>query len=393
MLLTFPEHKIRIETERFGPFVFQLGTDFSSVEALLLRVSDAHDRFRGSPLAQVANRLEREVVVTSIFGTNSIEGGTLSEEETQLALDLDPAKVQDVEQRRAINLKAAYDISRQAAADPDWCLNTDFICRIHAAITDNIPHDRNRPGLLRDNSKEIITYVGDTAHGGRYKPPQYGADIRLLLEQLVEWNHALKEQGTPAIIRAPLVHYYYELIHPFWDGNGRVGRVIEATLLQTEGSRYAPFAQARYYFDNINQYFTLFNLCRKAEAKKTSNPNTPFVQFFLEGMLSSLNKLHDRVNKLINLILFENDLKHRHDEKRINVRQYAIVSQLLEAGKPVPMNVLRNAPWYKALYAQRTDKTKQRDLRQLREEGLIIVDSKNRLWPGIFLPDEEVGER
>ena len=66
------------------------------------RVGDAHQRLRGSPLAQVANRLEKEVVVSSIFGTNSIEGGTLSEEETQLALDLDPAQVQDVEQRMLI---------------------------------------------------------------------------------------------------------------------------------------------------------------------------------------------------------------------------------------------------------------------------------------------------
>ncbi|WP_365303207.1 Fic family protein [uncultured Thiodictyon sp.] len=54
---------------------------------------------------------------------------------------------------------------------------------------------------------------------------------------------------VPVLIRAPLVHYYYEQIHPFWDGNGRVGRVIEASLLLGEGFRYAPFAQARYYLD------------------------------------------------------------------------------------------------------------------------------------------------
>jgi fido (protein-threonine AMPylation protein) len=53
----------------------------------------------------------------------------------------------------------------------------------------------------------------------------------------------------PAAIRAPLVHFYYEQIHPFWDGNGRVGRVIEATLLQAAGYRYAPFAMARHYLD------------------------------------------------------------------------------------------------------------------------------------------------
>lgn len=61
----------------------------------------------------------------------------------------------------------------------------------------------------------------------------------------------------PALIRAPLMHLYFELIHPFWDGNGRVGRVLEATLLQAAGFRYAPFAQTRYYLEHIDAYFTL----------------------------------------------------------------------------------------------------------------------------------------
>jgi Fic family protein len=386
--ISLPDHSVRIETERFGPFIFELGTDTQVIDSLYLRVSDAHARFRGSPLSQVANRLEKEVVVTSIFGTNSIEGGTLSEHETQLALELAPAEVRDVEQRRAVNLKAAYDISREAVQDPAWCLDIDFVCRVHAAITEGLPHERNQPGALRDNEKTIVTYVGDQAHGGRYKPPQSGRDVRLLVDGLVRWNQELKKFGVPALIRAPLVHYYFELIHPFWDGNGRVGRVIEATLLQADGFRYAPFAQASYYFENIHEYFTLFNTCRKAQAKGLACPNTPFVQFFLEGMLASLNKLHDRVNGLVNLILFENDLKHRHDEKTINSRQYAIVTQLMDAGRPVPLAELRRAPWYQALYVQRTDKTKQRDLRRLREAKLVFLDDDGRLWPGVFAPDK-----
>src|SRR3569832_1493920 len=87
---------LRIETARSGPFTFQLGLALPELETLLLRGGDAHERFRSSPLSQVASRLEKEVVVSSIFGTNSIEGGTRSEHETQLALELDPAKVRAI---------------------------------------------------------------------------------------------------------------------------------------------------------------------------------------------------------------------------------------------------------------------------------------------------------
>lgn len=388
MPLKLPELTLRVDTARSGPFTFQVGVDAAAVETHLLRIRDAHQRFKGSPLAQVANRLEKEVVVSSIFGTNSIEGGTLTEEEIRQAMDLSPAEVRDTEQRRARNLNEAYKLSQQAAAVPAWQLDVDFIQRVHAAVTDQLPHEYDRPGLLRDNPKGIVTHVGDQAHGGRYKPPQYGGDVALLLEQLVRWHQQLVDAQVPALIRAPLLHYYYELIHPFWDGNGRVGRVLEATLLQCEGYRYAPFAQARYYFEHIDEYFALFNHGRKQAEKRTDFPNTDFVLFFLEGILVSVNKLHDRVNSLINLLLFENDLKRRHDDREINSRQYAIVTQLLEAGNPILLASLRKAPWYLALYSKLTDKTRQRDLIRLKALGLVIQDDRSRLWPGFVEFDE-----
>jgi len=381
---------MKVETDRFGPFTFQVGVDMAVLESLLLRVDDAHKRFKSSPLFRVASRLEKEVVVSSIFGTNSIEGGTLSVEETEEALALTPAQVQDIEQRRAINLKNAYEFAQKAAAEPDWQLNVEFIRQIHSAVTDRLPHEYNRPGVLRNNPKGVVTRVGNQRHGGTYKPPQYGKDIERLLESLIEWHQQLLEQGVPVLIRAPLVHFYYELIHPFWDGNGRVGRVLEATLLQVEGYKYAPFAQARYYLEHIHSYFTLFNTTRKQAEKKVETPNTDFVAFFLEGMLFSINALHDRVNALIALILFENEVKRLCDEKVINARQYAIISQIMVAGKPVSLTDLRRSPWYQALYVKLTDKTKQRDLKRLRELGVVILDNKNQLWPDCLEVDNSI---
>jgi len=177
--------KKRVETSRFGPFTFQVGVDEREVAMLLQRVADAQERFLSSPLSQVANRLEQEVLVSSIFSTNTIEGGTLTEEETKDALDLDPAQAQAEEQRCAINLKTAYDIAQKSAQVPHWRLSVDFIKQIHAAITDGLSHKYNQPGLIRSNPKNIVTHVGDTTHGGRYKPPQYGGDIELLLSTSV----------------------------------------------------------------------------------------------------------------------------------------------------------------------------------------------------------------
>ena len=382
--ILFDDIKKRVETLRFGPFTFQVGVEHREAAMLLQRVADAQARFLSSPLSQVANRLEQEVLVSSIFSTNTIEGGTLTEEETKDALNLDPAQVQAEEQRRAVNIKTAYDIAQKSAQVPNWRLSVDFMKQIHAAITDGIPHKYNQPALLRSNPKNVVTHVGDTAHGGRYKPPQYGGDIELLLEQMVIWHTELANAELPALMQAPLIHYYFELIHPFWDGNGRVGRVLEATVLHSAGFRYAPFALARYYMERIDQYFTLFNLCRKQADKKTAYPNTPFVLFHLEGMLASINRLHDRVNAMVKLMLLETHIKHLLDTKEINLRQYAILTQVMERAKPFQIDELHRAPWFAALYAKLGDKTKQRDLSSLRRQELLYVDEKGFVWPGVM---------
>lgn len=380
MTFSLPEQIKRLETARSGPFTFQIGAAATELESLFLRVKDAERRLRTSPLSQVANRLEKEVVVSSIFGTNSIEGGTLTEQETGEAIELDPATVNDNETRRAVNLKAAYDYALYQAADKTFRMDPDYACKVHALVTNDLPHEYNRPSLIRDNPAGITTHVGDATHGGRYKPPQYGGDVQLLMEQLFLWHRELQTADVPALIRAPLVHYYFEAIHPFWDGNGRVGRVLEATILLNDGFRYAPFTQARYYFEHIDQYFTLFNTCRQLEEKHQPDPNSPFLQFFLEGMLDSINQLHDRVNALVTLLVFESRLKRAHDEKTLNTRQYVIVSHILERGRPLPVTDMRKAPWYLALYEKKTDKTKQRDMSQLKESGWLLLDGNERLW-------------
>jgi Fic family protein len=384
-----PDHELRVETDRFGPFTFQLGIDLTKVEPMLTRVQDAHGFFRNSPLSQVANQLEKEIIVSGIYGTNTIEGGQLTEQETAQVLEEDPAKLKEEEARRVGNIKKAYDFARSAADGAEWRPNVEFVRQLHALITEGLSsvEERNQLGQLRGNAKNVVTQVGGTATGGAYKPPQFGGDIARLLTALVDWHEELQRQQIPALIRAPLFHYYFELIHPFWDGNGRVGRVVEAAILLSAGYQHAPFALARFYLTEINQYFSLFNICRLKARRGDENPNFDFVMFHLEGMLETIKRLHERVNRIIKVLLFENILKRMSDAKEINLRQYAIVSQVLKNG-PAKLDALRATPWYVALYAKRSEKTKQRDLSGLRKKELLILDNEGRLWPGFAQPIE-----
>lgn len=264
--LTSPPRKI--ELARSSPFKLQIGVESQAIETTYLRVCDAQQRFASFPLHTVSEQLELEVIVTSIYSTNTIEGGALDYEQTQIAINLSASEIKEVEEQRVANLKDAYDLAKEASKNKEWALDVVWIKRVHAAVTNQLPHDYDQPGMVRDNPKERVTHVGSENHGGIYKPPQYHGDIEQLLQALVEWHQELKDIGVPALIRAPLVHLYYELIHPFYDGNGRVGRVIEASILINDGFRYAPFAMAAHYHQNMHEYFALFSVCRKQAARR-----------------------------------------------------------------------------------------------------------------------------
>lgn len=375
---------VRVETDRFGPFTFQVGLDLQALKLPLVRIEDAHRRFIGSPLAQVAHRLEAEVLVESVHGTNTIEGGDLTPEETGAVLALPPEQIKAERQLRVRNIKAAYDLAHAKAADPHWRLDVDFLRDAHRALCRDLPHENYQPGVIRNNPRNSITRVGDAAHGGLYKPPQYGRDIERLLQGLVSWHDMLLDAAVAPTIRAPLVHLYFERIHPFWDGNGRVGRVIEATLLLQAGFRYAPFALSHFYLDHIDEYFSLFNTCRKADEADKAYPNQAFVAFHLDGMRQTLDALHDRVNRIVDQLLFDARLVAALEAGELNPRQYIIVRRVLDNGRPLALTELRQGSAYQTLYRDKTDKTKQRDLRRLREQGWLRVDAGGTLRPGFI---------
>ena len=91
---------LRIETARSGVFKFQAGVDLDALQLMLMRVEDAHRRFASMPiLPNMAIQLEKEVEVSSVFGTNSIEGGDVSEAETAQILE-NPAQINALLQQK-----------------------------------------------------------------------------------------------------------------------------------------------------------------------------------------------------------------------------------------------------------------------------------------------------
>ncbi|MDH4274154.1 MAG: Fic family protein [Gammaproteobacteria bacterium] len=380
---------LSVATLRSGVFRFQVAVDVEQTAMALQRVEDAQTFLNKMPLVpDVATRLKRELVALSAFGNNSIDGGTLSEEHIVQLLD-GAIPAQDEKDQRILNLQSAYEeIDRIAQAHDSEGARTpgqpqtgiviteQMIKSLHTSLTKPMPHQPNQSGEYRDNAMGQITKVGTLEHGGIYTPPKCREDIELLMRAFLEWLNSATVSTLSPLIRATLAHFYFYRIHPFWEGNGRVGRALEMVILKSAGYHYSHYALARYYFEHKEEYLTIYNPARKSEDR---HPNTAFVQFFLQGMFDVINRAHERASHIIAGILFENRLQHLLKGKKINVRQHAIVAQLMSLHTPPALADLQAQPWYDALYQKLSPKTRSRDILGLAEYQLAALSPDGQL--------------
>ena len=380
-------------THRSGKFVFQPGIDMEKLQPTLDRVLDAHERFTDIPaIPDIVSQLIDIVLVSSIHGTDTIEGGSLSEDETKRILDSDLEKVKEQREQRVVNLKKAYEFvdslsehitykSESKEIAPIYLLEEKTIKEIHKIITDKLEMPNNVPGKYRDNPKGFSTSVGDSEHGGVYVPPKCLADVAVLMEEFTIWANSEYICNLNPLIRAPLIHYYFESIHPFWDGNGRVGRLLEALVLKCSGFEYAPYMLSKLYQEHVDEYFLVFSNAHNLVKKKDDTPNNAFVLFFLQKMLAVLNRLHYSANEVIGIILFDAEVGNLLGSQEINQRQYLLITSLLNEGviNYTELRELKSYQWFQNIYSNVSKRTERRDILKLNELGLLELGPDNTL--------------
>jgi Fic family protein len=127
------------------------------------------------------------------------------------------------------------------------------ILDIQAAIQHNNAGLRKLPGTtLKNPSTQEVVYV----------PPQHPKEIESLLSNLLAYINDTSEDLDP-LIKMAVIHHQFESIHPFYDGNGRVGRIINILYLVVQGLLDLPILYlSRHITNNKVEYYTLLQQVR-----------------------------------------------------------------------------------------------------------------------------------
>lgn len=212
--------------------------------------------------------LRRSNRIRTIHGSLAIEQNTLSLEQVTAVLDgkhiLAPPK--DIAE-----VKNAYEIyDRLEDLDP---YSVDDLLTAHGIMMRGLVEES---GMFRTRPVGVVDSEGHVLHFGTL--PQYVPD---LVMELLDW---VKNSPVHMLVRSCVFHYELELIHPFADGNGRIGRLWHTLLLSRWNSAFAWLPVESIIHDRQQEYYNAIN------ASNNEGESTIFIEFMLSAIKMALTE-------------------------------------------------------------------------------------------------------
>ena len=177
----------------------------------------------------------------------------------------------------------------------DGYINTNTIVKIQGTIEHNNAGIRKLPGTELKNS-----ITGETI----YTPPQSEQEIRTYLKNLEDFINNNEDDIDP-LIKVCLIHYQFESIHPFYDGNGRTGRILNILYLVLNNLIDSPILYLSKYINKTKQeYYKLFNEVRN------NNNFEDWILYILKGIEITSKETITLIEKI------QNEMKNYKEEFR-----------------------------------------------------------------------------
>jgi Fic family protein len=167
-----------------------------------------------------------------------------------------------------------------------------LIREIHNILMEGVRGENRTPGELR-TSQNWIGPPGCTLNDATYVPPP-AEEMKRALSDLEKYIHSNPEE--PPLVQCALIHYQFEAIHPFLDGNGRIGRLLINFFLCERGYLPQPLLYLSSFFEKYrNEYYSLL----LAVSLKTDW--RAWLEFFLRGIVVQAQDAISKAKKILEL--------------------------------------------------------------------------------------------
>jgi len=326
-------------------------------------ITEAHKALRYSLLtpSRWTGVLRRNTFARAIQGSNSIEGYLVSKEDALAAAEgEEPLDAEGETWQAVTGYRNALNYVLQLSKDPDLIFNEGYLRSFHFMMVqhDLTKHPGNwRPGpvFVRDEQKGETVYEGPPAE----MVPRFMAELCAYLQSTAD--------DEQAVVKAAMAHLNLVMIHPFSDGNGRMGRCLQTFVLARRGMLDPAFSSIEEYLGrNTREYYGV--LAKVGQGSwHPDNDSRPWVRFNLTAHYRQAKTLMGRTRMIAKLWdQLENEIKQRNLPDRVI---YALSDAAM--GLSIRSAHYRNA-------AEVSNIVASRDLKALVDSGLLTAAGEKR---------------
>jgi Fic family protein len=314
----------------------------------------------GNPMLLIAPYLRREAVLSSrIEGTVS----TLADLYEDEIVGTTQRRGRDVLEVRNYLTAHEYGLKRLKTLP----LSLRLLREIHKRLMEGVRGHERHPGSFRSYQNWIAREPRAPIEEATYVPPPV-PDMERALQDLESFLHS--EQLSPLIIAA-LAHYQFEAIHPFGDGNGRIGRLLISLFLHARGLLPQPLLYLSAYFERSRtEYYD--RLLRVS----THGDWLGWLRYFLEGVRVQGHAAVQDAERLL-------DLQTAYHDRLVEAKARPAARDLVE---PLFLNPYVNARRASEILSV-TSPTARAAIGDLVDHG-ILREITGRKWGQLFLAEE-----
>lgn len=326
--------------------------DYNRLTRLLGQANRELTRYDGllegipNPALLLSPLTTQEAVLSSkIEGTQATLDEVL---ELEAGQSFDPEKTKDIQE--IVNYREALRYATSSLEHRPMTLG--LVKEIHRLLLSSVRGERKSPGDFRKD-QNWIGRAGCSINEATFVPP----NPLQLQDHLQAWEKYLSHEDADFLVQTAIVHAQFELLHPFKDGNGRIGRLIIPLFLYSKKVlTYPMFYLSGYLEEHREAYYTHLQMISRENAWE------PWIVFFLQAIIAQATANAEKVRRIFQLY----DTMKEHFRK-VTHSQYSIDALDAIFSRPI----FSTSDFVKSMEKSTSKQTAMQILRQLQAANII----------------------
>ncbi|WP_300425805.1 Fic family protein [uncultured Thalassolituus sp.] len=314
------------DSSKLSALAYQYAKQASQLSGRLSQTDD------GDSITAQLDLMVDEAIHTSLIEGESLNPASVrSSLQNYLNLSPTPINVADV---KAEGMAALLVDVRKHFNEP---LNKEVLFNWHrmvlAGFEDNILHSDLTVGQWRDSPEPMQIVSGPVGYERVHYEAPAAQDVDALMAEFLSWFNQQESRQIPGVIRAGIAHLWFEVVHPFDDGNGRIGRaIIEYALAQDLGMPVV-LSMSTHIEKNKKEYYRQLNTASCCDVSELEDPDvldiTEWLSWFIETLIAAQQEAAGKVATIFEKTAFWQ--KHKNTE--LSERQKMVLNKVFKAGK------------------------------------------------------------